>query len=221
MSPPLEPAELDCELRESCTACTKARRRCDAGLGICGRCEERGLECCYELAKKRGPRRRKPETEAARRKAERRRARRRGEQNNGAAAAAWHTAACGSEAGSEVTPCSSSDFGSTTSSDEWAAVDPVSWAIGPADLPSPTAAHGLPHCHIPVPFAWQQPEQSHFAHYPANFAAPSPYQVDFGHIGYPLGVESLYQTHIPQVAPPPTWTIWDDGSRPWAGVSGY
>lgn len=35
--------------RKSCTACAKAKRRCDLALPVCSRCSLRQLDCCYPL----------------------------------------------------------------------------------------------------------------------------------------------------------------------------
>lgn len=39
-------------LRKSCAACRKAKAKCDSGLPNCSRCDDRGLNCFYELTRK-------------------------------------------------------------------------------------------------------------------------------------------------------------------------
>lgn len=39
-------------LRKSCAACRKAKAKCDSGLPNCSRCDNRGLNCFYELTRK-------------------------------------------------------------------------------------------------------------------------------------------------------------------------
>jgi hypothetical protein len=39
-------------LRKSCAACRKAKAKCDSGLPNCSRCNDRGLDCAYELTRK-------------------------------------------------------------------------------------------------------------------------------------------------------------------------
>ncbi|KXJ86378.1 hypothetical protein Micbo1qcDRAFT_168428 [Microdochium bolleyi] len=44
------PGALSTARRKSCLACTRAKRRCDLGLPLCSRCDERGVACVYAPA---------------------------------------------------------------------------------------------------------------------------------------------------------------------------